>query len=174
MAQQEEDELVVSQDGLTLFDCFGKVVYAYIRQHIHSREEAKDLLLDVFIAALNYENLRALSSNEQLIWLRRVAHNKIVDSYRHAHRHPVVMLDDVTEILFEDESRSPEQLALQQEMRDRLRSLVKQLPITQQQILQWRYGDELRFAEIAILLKKREETVRQMCSRTLVRLRKLF
>jgi len=40
--------------------------------------------------------------------------------------------------------------------------------------LQLRYEDSLRFADIAILLDKREEAVRKLYSRTLTRLRMLY
>ena len=35
-------------------------------------------------------------------------------------------------------------------------------------------GDDLRFADIAILLDKSEEAVRKLCSRTLARLRTIY
>lgn len=171
---RQEDELIVSQDGLTLFDRFGKMIYAYIRQRTSSREEAKDLAIDVFVAAFDYSKLSSFSEKDQGLWLRRVAHNKLIDSYRRTSRHPVITLDEVAETLFEDASYSPEQMALQQDMYQHLRQMIKQLPVLQQQILQWRYSDELCFADIALLLDKREETVRQICSRAVARLRSLF
>jgi len=37
-----------------------------------------------------------------------------------------------------------------------------------------RFSDDLRFAEIAILLNKDEAAVRKLCSRTLARLRTIY
>src|SRR5258708_13873228 len=43
----------------------------FIRRHIPSREDAEDALLEVFLAALESENLAALNEGEQLACLRR-------------------------------------------------------------------------------------------------------
>jgi len=56
-----------------------------------------------------------------------------------------------------------------QEDAGRLHALVHTLPSLQQQVLQLRYGDGLRCAEIAVLLNKREDTVRKMLSRSNLR-----
>jgi len=42
---------------------------------------------------LEHDNLVALSPGEQLAWLRRVAHNKLLNNYRKASRSPQVALD---------------------------------------------------------------------------------
>jgi RNA polymerase sigma factor (sigma-70 family) len=55
-----------------------------------------------------------------------------------------------------------------------MRSLIGKLSKLQQQVLQLRYEDGLRFAEIAIVLNKREEAVRKLLSRTLSTLRTLY
>lgn len=60
-----------------------------ISQHIPSREDAEDILLDVFLAALENERLLSLSEQHQEAWLRRVAYNKRMDVHRRASRHPV-------------------------------------------------------------------------------------
>jgi len=172
--RQDEDELITSADGLTLFDCYGKTIYAYIRLYARSRDDAKDLPLEVFKAALEQDNLSSLPEKERLPWLRRVAHNKIVDTYRRTLRRPQISLDEIAETVLDDEGRSPEQLALQHEAHQQLYEAIKQLPLLQQQLLRLRYGDELPFAEIATLLDKREETVRKLLSRTVALLRTLF
>ena len=44
----------------------------------------------------------------------------------------------------------------------------------QQRLLQIRFGEGLRFSEIAVLLNKREATVRKLCSRTIALLRTIY
>ena len=39
-------------DVATLFDRYGPVIFAYILKHVRSREDAEDLTLEVFTAAL--------------------------------------------------------------------------------------------------------------------------
>ncbi len=36
----------------SLYQQYGRVIFAYVRRHTHSWEDAEDLLLEVFLAAL--------------------------------------------------------------------------------------------------------------------------
>jgi RNA polymerase sigma factor (sigma-70 family) len=174
MQFQKSDESTMEVDENTttrLYDRYAHVIFAYVRLHLSAREDAEDVTLEVFVAALEHQNLAGLSSQEQLMWLRRVASNKLVDIYRHTQRHPVVALDSVAERLYEDENRSPEYIALRQERYQQLHAVIGTLPELQQHLLQLRFGYGLRFAEIAILLNKREAALRQQLSRTLTFLR---
>lgn len=130
------------------------------------------MLLDVFLAALEHDNLTALPPEAQLPWLRRVAHNKLANTYRRGARHPQVALDPIVENMLADED--PEQLTLQQEELRHLRATVSKLPAFQQQILQLRYTDGLRCTEIALLLNKREATIRKHLSRSILFLRQTY
>ena len=163
-----------TEDDAALYDRYGGAIFAYVRLQISSREDAEDLTLEVFTLALEHDNLAGLADGEKMAWLRRVAHNKIIDGYRRATRRPVVELEKVREMLFEDETDSPEQMALQREAYAQLHHAIQRLPQQQQQLLRLRYGDGLRFAEIAVLLNKREEALRKLLSRTLATLRTLY
>jgi len=81
-----------------------------VLQHVPSREDAEDILLEVFLAALESETLLSLGEKQQMAWLRRVAHNKCVDYYRRGTRRPAVPLETAAAILYEDENRAPEQV----------------------------------------------------------------
>lgn len=155
-----------------LYERYGQVIFAYLRLHIRSLEDAEDLLLDVFLAALENDNLAALSPGEQLAWLRRVTHNKLLNVYRRTSRSPHVALDSIMDTIFAEET--PEQLTLQQEERGQLRVALQKLPILQQHILQLRYGDGLHCPEIALLLNKREGAVRKLLSHSIHFLRQLY
>src|SRR5579875_213779 len=95
-----------------LYRCHARTLLAFIRRYVSTREDAEDVLLEVFLAAFENHALADLSDGQQLAWLRRVAHNKCVDLHRRARRRPSVSLDSIEEILFEDEANAPEQLAL--------------------------------------------------------------
>ncbi|HCI81145.1 MAG TPA: hypothetical protein DHW02_15820, partial [Ktedonobacter sp.] len=145
-----------------LYDRYGQALFAYVRLHIPSREDAEDMVLEVFTAALEHNNLAAIREDERLAWLRRVAHNKIVDSYRRSTRHSLVALDRLEETLFLSEHPAPEEVALQREAYKQLHDAIAKLPALQQQLLQLRYGHGLRFSKIGTLLNKREEAVRKL------------
>ena len=77
-----EDDSVVS----LLYQRHARVILIYVRRRVPSWEDAEDIVLDVFLAALEQEKLLAeLSDTAQRAWLQRIAHNKVVDLYRRTH-----------------------------------------------------------------------------------------
>jgi len=169
---KEVDSLQGNQSQTALYERYGQVIFGYLRLHMHSLQDAEDLLLDVFLAAFEHNNITRLSPGEQLAWLKRVAHNKLVNVYRRASRAPQVALDSIEDTILEEEG--PEQLTLRQEERRQLRASLQKLPVLQQHILQLRYGDGLRCSEIALLLNKREAAVRKLLSRSIHFLRQAY
>jgi RNA polymerase sigma factor (sigma-70 family) len=157
-----------------LYDRYAASIFAYARLHTSSWEDAEDLTLEVLLIALEHDSLTWLTDTQKLVWLRRVAHNKLADHYRRSSRLPVVPLEQVIETVFYDDALTPEQLTLRHEELERLYKAVEKLPLLQQQVLRLRYGDGLRFGEIAILLNKHETAVRKVCSRTLAHLRTMY
>jgi len=173
MQQQDERQQPYSSDS-TLYERYVASIFAYARLHTASWENAEDLTLEVFLTAWEHDNLSWLADAQQLAWLRRVAHNKLIDHYRRSSRLPVVPLEQLVETVYHDEALTPEQLALRREELERLYKAVEKLPLLEQQVLRLRFGDGLRFAEIASLLNKHEAAVRKLCSRTLARLRTIY
>ena len=173
MQQQDERQQPYSSDN-ALYDRYASSIFAYARLHTNSWEDAEDLTLEVFLAALEHDNLSWLADVQQLVWLRRVAHNKLVDHYRRSPRLPMVPLEQVIETVRTKETLAPEQLVLRGEELERLYQAVRNLSLFQQQVLQLRLGEGLRFAEIAVLFNKREATVRKLCSRTIALLRTIY
>ena len=157
-----------------LYDRYASSIFAYARLYTPSWEDAEDVTLEVFTAALEQEKLSALTERQQLVWLRRVAHNKLVDRYRRAMHLPVVSLEQMMDTVRTEEVLTPEQMALRGEELERLYKAVSSLSLFQQQVLQLRFGEGLRFAEIAVLLNKREATVRKQCSRSIALLRTIY
>src|SRR5216684_5804166 len=94
MHQHDEGTQECSADS-ALYDRYASSIFAYARLSTPSWEDAEDVTLEVFTAALEQANLSALSERQQLVWLRRVAHNKLVDRYRRAMHLPVVPLEQV-------------------------------------------------------------------------------
>jgi RNA polymerase sigma-70 factor (ECF subfamily) len=149
-------------------------ILAYLRMHMSSWEEAEDVLVEVFLAALEKENFSALRENEQRSWLWRVARNKVIDGFRAAQRRQILPLEEIAESTFDDEELAPEQLALRQEEYRRLHTSIEHLSDLQQQVLQMRFVHELRCADIATALGKSEAAVRMLLSRTLSLLRSIY
>lgn len=159
-----------------LYQRCAPVILKYIRRHVSSMEDAEDLLLEVFVAAVENEGLLALSDDEQLAWLRRVAHNKFIDYYRRSQRRPAVSLEEVTEesLVDDDDLSSPEHAAVRQEEHTLLRARLSALPEMQQTVLRLRFANGWRSKEIAEHINKSEGAVRTMLSRSLDLLRNIY
>lgn len=71
-----------------LYQRYAPAIFAYLRLHISIWEDAEDVLLEVFLAALEDDRLEAVPEDERLAWLRGVAHHKLVDYYRRHTRRP--------------------------------------------------------------------------------------
>ncbi len=158
-----------------LYQRYAPLILAYVRRHGLSREDAEDLLFEVFLAALEHEKLADFNDDKQRAWLLRVARNKLIDARRLATSHPVVPLDDEwAEALDDADDLAPEQVALRQEEHEQLRRNIARLPAPHQEILRLRFSLGLRYAEIAARLQKSEGAIRVLLSRSLHALRRLY
>ena len=157
---------------ITLYDRHASIIFSYLARRLPSQQDAEDMMLDVFIAALNDDNLAGLTIEQQLAWLQRVAHNKVVDRYRHLTHITLVPLEQSME--FVDDALTPEQAAERKEAYERLYSSLALLPPIQQQLIQLRFGKSLPFTEIAHILRQTEGSVRKLLVRTLRHLRTVY
>ena len=158
-----------------LYQEHAPAVLAYLRLRIATPEEAEDLLLEVFLAAVQQARLLDERPHEaQRAWLRRVASHKLADHYRRDRTRRHVPLDDVAETLYADEAHAPERLALNREEADRLRALLDRLPPLARQVIALRFSYGLSCAEIAEALGKREGAVRKQLWRALNQVRALY
>jgi RNA polymerase sigma factor (sigma-70 family) len=157
-----------------LYQRYSPELLLSLRRHVASPEDAEDLLLEVFLAALEKPHLSNLSEQEQLAWLRRVAHNKLVDFYRRNTRRPSLPLEDVQYELYDEDDRAPEIVALDHEEHALLRSYLASLPQIQQEVLRLRFAEDLHCPEIAKRLNKSDGAVRTMLSRVLHLLRNIY
>lgn len=174
MQQQQGERKQLCSSDSTLYDRYAGSIFAYARLHTTSREDAEDITLEVFLKALEHDNLPGLAEKQQFVWLRRVAHNKLVDRYRRSTRTSFVPLEQAVETLYHDEALGPEQFVLRREELEQLYQAVGKLSRIQQHVLRLRFGADLRFGEIALLLNTGEGSVRKLCWRTLARLRTIY
>jgi RNA polymerase sigma factor (sigma-70 family) len=149
---------------------------AYVRQHVPSREDAEDIVVEAFIAALEQKGFSpyTLTEQEQLAWLRKVAYYKCIDLYRRSAHRSTIHIGEAAEMLFEDERFSPDQVALRHEDNEVLHLWLSQLPEHYQAVVRLRFANGMHSAEISQLLNKSEGAIRVMLSRALNTLRGLY
>jgi RNA polymerase sigma-70 factor (ECF subfamily) len=101
-----------------LYDRFAYPIFGYISRHLSNKQDAEDLLAEVFLAAFNNEDLTGFSVGRQLTWLKRVTKNKLIDRYRHLALFTQVPIELARDV--EDATPTPEQYIQQQESYERL------------------------------------------------------
>ena len=157
-----------------LYDRHVHRVLTYVSRFALSEHDTDDLVLEVFLAAMEKPVWANWSEGEQLAWLCRIAHNKAVDLYRRSARHPSIPLDLVASLLYEEERYAPETIAVRHEDATQLRTHLSHLSELQQEIIRLRFGHDLRSKEIARRLNTNDNVVRVLLSRALTSLRKLY
>jgi RNA polymerase sigma factor (sigma-70 family) len=156
-----------------LYQYHASAIFMFLCRQLPAREDAEDVLLEIFQAAVESETLSRLDEHKQRSWLWTTARNKAVDHYRRTQHNPGFSerLEEVEESLSADETSSPEIVTLRQEMYAELRTSVASLPEVQQEILRLRFAQGLKCSEIAQRLHKSNTAIRTMLSRSLNLLR---
>lgn len=135
-----------------LVDRYKAKIYTTIYLVVKDPYIAEDLMQDTFIKAV--KTLRSGRYNEEgkfLPWILRIAHNLAIDHFRRAKRYPSVVFEDGSSVFnsLNFSEGSVETKQVKKETHDHLRSLIKQLPDQQREVLIMRHYEEMSFQEIA-------------------------
>lgn len=158
-----------------LYQRYAPAILQFLCRQLPGREDAEDVLLEVFQAAVESDILPTLDEHKQRAWLWTVAQNKASDYYRRTRHRRVFSLGlEEAEEMADDELFAPENAALRQETYAELRAHVSSLPELQQEILRLRFAHGLKCSEIARQLNKSSAAIRTMLSRSLNFLRDAY
>lgn len=172
---QYEDRTLLEDAVFTdLYQRHAPGLFAYVFRQTASREDAEDLVLDVFLTVLRQPDFVTFDEQKQVAWLWTITRHKVVDYFRRNARQQHVPIDPLTDMLYEDDELSPEREHLKREEYTRLYQAIKALPGEQQEVLQLRFGSGLRCTEIAPVLNKSEGAIRILLYRSIRTLRKLY
>lgn len=170
--QRMDEETTRDEANRALYDRFTPTIFTYICQQVSNKQEAEDLLVEVFLAAFNNIALSSLPAERQLAWLLRVTRNKLVDRHRHNVLLTLVPIELASEV--EDATPTPEQYIQQQESYEGLYRALEQLAPLQRELIRLRYTNNMSYFEIAGILGKSEGAIRKLYSRTLQQLRVIY
>jgi len=127
-------------------------IFTAIYLIVKDRYVAEDLLQETFIKVIN--TIKGGRYNEEgkfMPWVSRIAHNLSIDYFRKCKRYPEVVLEDGSRVFdsleFAEESMESKQMKKDNHVR--LRSLIKELPVEQKQVLIMRHYLQMSFQEIA-------------------------
>ena len=154
-----------------LYKSYFTPVYRYIYFRVGSKNEAEDLTQDVFVKAYTSFNHYSYSGKSPLAYFYTIARNAVIDYRR---KKKMLIMDDEDLITIADESDSPQEQSIKNEDAEMIRKKIALLSEDQQDVIVMRFIDELSTKEIATILNKSEDVVRQLQSRGLKSLRKYF
>ncbi len=173
MHQPDDSSTNEESDFDLLYRKHALTVLRYLNAHLTLKEDAEDLLIEVFLASFQNLAVQKLNIAGQQAWLLRVARNKLADHYRLNNQQRVrVPIDDFTETLTDDDIyQLPEQSILRQEDNTRLMAHIETLNALQQEVLRLRFAYGMHSVDIGKRLHKSAPAIRAILSRTLNQLR---
>jgi RNA polymerase sigma-70 factor (ECF subfamily) len=143
-------------------------LFAYLYRLIGEREEAEDLLQDVFIKA--YRNLGSYDTERKFSsWIYRIAHNEAVNHIKRKSLKKFISLENVTSTKDKLDASSTEEDAqtswIRKEISKEVDDAINRLPLKYKQVLVLRYYSDKSYEEISDILGKPINTVGTLIKR---------
>lgn len=156
------------KEFLEAYDAYADAIFRFCFFRTNDRELAKDLTQETFMKAWGYIEKGGVIKNMGA-FLYQLAGNLVIDWYR---KKKTESLDALVEDGFElaDPLANTGESAEISEMM----KIIKKLSRGDQNLIQWRYVEELSAKEIAVILGERENVVSVRLHRAMEKLRKIL
>lgn len=152
-----------------LYEQYVEKIYNYIYYRTGNERDAEDLTARVFFRAMqhirNYEDRGFPFS----AWLYRIAHNLVANWHRDHSRRQVFSIDNLDYWYVTQEG--PESAAEQIDDREALLKAILRLPADRQDLLIFKFVEQLTNAEIGVIMDRSEGAIKSLYYRTLQELR---
>ncbi|MEK7509979.1 MAG: sigma-70 family RNA polymerase sigma factor [Patescibacteria group bacterium] len=157
----------MNEDFGQVYDQYIERIYRFIFLKVTSQETAEDLCADVFVRVMNQMEKTRIENIQAFLY--QIARNTLADYYRERAKFRVVPVEEIGDIIDPPEGII-RQAAVHSDM-DRIRENMAELEDEEQNLIIWRYLDELSIPEIAQLTGKTEGNVRVGIHRALQELK---
>ena len=152
-------------------------VFTYVRMLVKDSALAEDIFQDVFVKVIH--TLKSGNYNEEgkfLPWIMRIAHNLSIDHFRKSKRMPFVQNNsdefDIFRTLKISDDNVEDKMVKEQILKD-VKSLIKELPQEQQEVLILRHYADMSFQQIADFTNVSINTALGRMRYALINLRKI-
>lgn len=169
-----------SQQFGLLFDLFYEAIFGYIFRRVALYDIARDLAGETFLKAFVKIDTFQWTGRPISAWLYKIATNEVNLYFRKEKYRPVSLhqlLEEGALRPFTDEEAEREkldrELTAHQEFVTVQRHLVC-LPVKYQEVIALRYFEDKTNKEIAVILGKKEGTIKSLISRGLEKLRQMM
>ena len=146
------------KDFSKIYDDHVKKIYRFVYLKVGTSETAEDLASEVFLRTWETYKIQDTRYKIQNIqaYLYQIARNVVADYYRNRGKAQIISLE---EIVIADSNSMEEQASLKLDI-ENIQKVLKELSDDHQNLIIWRYIDELSVPEIAQITGKTEENVR--------------
>lgn len=127
-------------------------IYSFIYSKVFDKDIANDIFQDTFIKVIR--TLKKGKYNEEgkfLPWVMRIAHNLVIDFFRKNNRMPKFENKNDFDIfsVLKDNTLDAEKQMVKTQIEKDVRSLIKELPEDQMEVLTMRIYKDMSFKEIS-------------------------
>lgn len=147
-----------------LYDLYINKVYRYVYYRV-DKAEVEDTVENVFVKVWEHIDQYVPGESRFSSWLFRIAHNLVVDHYRH-HRKHVSLRESLPKHLVQSDDDPVDWTAMRL-TQDQVRGALVELKESHQQILVLKYLSGFSNKEIAQILQRNENNVRILHYRAL-------
>lgn len=142
-------------------------IYRFIFLKVNSQEIAQDLTSETFLKGWEAFQKSQKIENPRA-FLYRIARNLVIDHYREKGKNKVISAEDIRII---DPRTDLEGRAVLMSDFENIKNVLTELNDDYQNVIIWRYIDDLPITEIAVLLGRTEDATRVLLHRALKTLR---
>jgi RNA polymerase sigma-70 factor (ECF subfamily) len=150
-----------------LYDHYFPKVYAFIASKTYDSDDAEDITGDTFMKAL--ENLHRFEWRGVPFgaWLFRIARNTLNDYYGRSAKNRTTDIDTAYGVSEDEEKTSPHKKAHLNELAEKVREVIKDLPERELNVIQLKFFSEMSNREITDITGLSESHVAVILYRTL-------
>ena len=154
-----------------LYELYFTPVYRYIYLRTKNKEEAEDLSQAVFVKVFKSIGAFREQNKQPLAFFFTVARNTVIDHWR---KRKEILTDKPPETLSAESFENPQHLIDQKSTAQAVYQAIENLTEEQQEVIILKFINDLSTTEIAKILDKKEDAVRQTQCRALKILKQYF
>jgi RNA polymerase sigma-70 factor (ECF subfamily) len=154
-----------------IYDKYLTPIYRYIYFRVKDKNTADDLTQEVFVKAFDRINRIEAENNNPLTYFYTIARNLLIDNYRHKHIETIANEEAEIYLIHND---NPEKIYTENEDARQLMKALNKISDLEAEVIILKFLKNFDNSEIAKVLDKSEMAVRQLQSRGLKSLKKIY
>ncbi|HZB98090.1 MAG TPA: sigma-70 family RNA polymerase sigma factor [Candidatus Sulfotelmatobacter sp.] len=150
-----------------LYDHYFGQIYRFVYSRVRDQDSAEDITSEVFFKALRAIGRYKPSGHPFSSWLYQISVNAIADHFRS--RRPASSLDEALQLV--DRAPSVEDRIVQSAEAARIWAEIDSLPEAQRIAMSLKLGEDLKLAQIGVIMGRSEGAVKLLIHRGTITLR---